>query len=110
MTSAARTLTAPYRLTVTGVRDNRASQNLISPNPSFVDLTGVTPVMPWALAGNWNYATNDQAANPDWKAGTLGPEWLVGAPLNGWRLRTQASFSFYKGSEIARLLFCGMPE
>ncbi len=84
VSSAARTLTTPYRLTVTDTRDNRVSQNLISPNPSFVDLTGVSSVLSWAAPGNWNYATNDQAANPNWKTGTFGPEWLVGQQFFGF--------------------------
>jgi hypothetical protein len=84
VSSAARTLTTPYRLTVTGARDNRVSQNFISPNPSVIDLTGVTPVLSFANAGNWNYSTNSQNNNPNWKTGTFGPEWLVGEQFFGF--------------------------
>lgn len=82
--SAARALTRPYRLTVADARDNRVSQNFMSPNPLIVDLTGVTPVLGWAAPGSWNYSTNSQAANPNWKTGTLGGEWLIGQQFFGF--------------------------
>ena len=84
VTTATRTFPTAYRLRISGLTDTRLSANVIDPNPTFVDLTGVSVVHAFADGATWNYSTNSQGANPSWKTGTFGPEWLTGQQFFGF--------------------------
>lgn len=68
-------------VTITGVRDTRASANLIDPNPTTFSLTTVSKVINWGDA--WEYNTNNlDSASPGWRT-TGGAGWLSGNGLFG---------------------------
>lgn len=84
VTTPARTFPTAYSLRIAGVTDNRATPNLIDPNPTIVQLTAVNTVVPWD--GAWQYNTNNQDANANWKSvptGSLDASWLTGNSLFG---------------------------
>lgn len=82
LTTAARPFPAKHRLTMTGLRDNRGTPNLLNPNPTVVDLTASTVI--GAYGDTWKYNTN----NLDGQTWTLpaynDSAWLVGGGFFGF--------------------------
>jgi Immunoglobulin I-set domain len=84
LTTSARGLAATT-LTITGLTDNRASLNLINPNPTVVVLTGSSIVAGAEWGGSWSYNTNNLDGTPTWKdvAFVPGADWGTGNALFG---------------------------
>jgi hypothetical protein len=87
LTTAARSFPTRYTLVISGLTDNSAMQNLLSPNPTEVALTSVSKFRPWA--GTWKYETNSQdatlvqPATPWYASGFNDSTWLTGSGLFG---------------------------
>jgi Immunoglobulin domain len=67
-------------LRLTGITDNRGCPSVISPNPTFVQLTTVQVIDPWNSA--WRYHTNNLDTAPDWHT-TGGAGWRNGNGIFG---------------------------
>lgn len=90
LTTTARNFTTAYSLQIQDVADNRATPNVVNPNPTIVSPTSVQRVIAWNDATLWSYATNSQDATltsgTPWydPAFVPGAEWLSGAALFGF--------------------------
>jgi hypothetical protein len=90
LTTTARNFTTAYSLRIQNVSDNRATPNLIRPNPTIVSPTTVQSILAWNDVTPWLYATNTQDATltsgTPWYSPAFvpGPEWLSGAGLFGF--------------------------
>jgi hypothetical protein len=83
LTTSARTTSST--LTITGVTDNRASANLINPNPTLVGITVISVAAGSEWTSSWLYNTNNLDGTPTWKdTGFVpGADWLTGNALFG---------------------------
>jgi hypothetical protein len=84
LTTAPRALSQTYVLSIANLLNNLSTPSLIDPNPTLVNLTGASLILPWNADG-WLYNTNNLDGTPDWKnlGFTPGPDWHTGIALFG---------------------------